>query len=328
MRPNGLQYSIVVPTYRRRDSLARCLAAIQALDFPRDRFEVLVVDDGSDDPPTDLVASFESSLDVQLLRARHGGPANARNTGAHQARGRILVFTDDDCLPHPGWLAAIDRCMSERHDPVAVGGRVVNVLEEDVYAAASQGIVDFLYEYYGEHPAPGRFFTSNNLAMPRAEFLAIGGFDDGFKRVAAEDRDLCERWRAAGFELHFAPDAVVGHAHKLGFSRFNRQHFVYGRGAFDLHRSRARRGERPLRLEPVRFYLGLIRHPLRRSPGPRGVALAALHAWSQAAYASGYFYERIRRGWVVRADDQGARPHDGEPNDARAARRRSMSGAA
>jgi GT2 family glycosyltransferase len=276
------------------------------------------------------VASFDSSLDVQLLRTRHGGPANARNTGARHANGRYLVFTDDDCVPQRDWLTAIDAWISASDRPIAIGGRVINVLDHDVYAAASQGIVDFLYQYYGDHPTPWRFFTSNNLALPRAEFLEIGGFDERFELAAAEDRDLCERWRAAGFELVYALDAVVGHAHKLGFSRFNRQHFVYGRGAFDLHRSRARRGARSLRLEPVRFYVGLITYPMRRSPGPRGIVLSALHAWSQAAYASGYFFERVRRGWVVDSDapvGSGSTGADAR-TDAADSSRSSMTGAA
>jgi len=330
MRPNAPEYSIIVPTYRRPDALAQCLRAIEGLDFQRERFEVLVVDDGSADPPSDVVEALDPTLDARLLRVSHAGPASARNSGARQARGRYLVFTDDDCLPQPGWLTAVDRWMAASDRPIAVGGRVINVLDDDIYAAASQGIVDFLYEYYGEHPAPWRFFTSNNLALPRAQFLEIGGFDEGFKLVAAEDRDLCERWRAAGYDLQYAPDAVIGHAHRLGFTRFNRQHFVYGRGAFDLHRSRARRGARSLRLEPVRFYLGLITQPLRRSARPRGLALAALHAWSQAAYASGYVYERIRRGWVV---DGGTRTDvnavgEDPPNGAHDSSRSSMSGAA
>jgi glycosyltransferase involved in cell wall biosynthesis len=329
-RPNGPVYSIIVPTYRRREPLARCLEAIKAIDFPRDRFELLVVDDGSPAPPADIIASLGGCIQARLVCAPHAGPATARNTGARLASGDYVVFTDDDCLPQPQWLSAIDRCVAANDRPVAIGGRVINVLDDDMYAAASQGIVDFLYEYYGEHPAPWRFFTSNNLALPRAEFMEIGGFDEGFKRVAAEDRDLCERWCAAGFDLHYAADAVVGHAHTLGFASFNRQHFVYGRGAVDLHRSRAKRGHRSVHLEPVRFYLGLIAHPLRRSPGVRGAVLSALHAWSQAAYASGYFVERARRGLGLEAKaDAATDPHDGaEPNDSRDSGRSSMSGAA
>jgi glycosyltransferase involved in cell wall biosynthesis len=303
MPPNGPVYSIIIPTYRRREQLARCLSAIEALSFPRHRFEVIVVDDGSPAPPADLIGSLDRSLDAQLLCERHKGPATARNAGAKLARGKYLVFTDDDCTPHRDWLLAIDQRMAESSSPRAVGGRTVNVLVNDVYAAASQGIVDFLYEHYGDQHSPWRFFTSNNLALSRAEFLELGGFDEGFSLAAAEDRDLCERWRAAGFDLYYAADAVVDHAHKLGFIRFNKQHFAYGRGAFDLHRSRARRGQRALRLEPLRFYWRLVTYPLRGSRGLRALFLAFLHLWSQVAYAAGYFFERIRRGWTVQPAD-------------------------
>ena len=299
MQPNGPDYSIVVPTYRRRDTLARCLRAIEALDFQRDRFELLVVDDGSPTPPADLVAALDPSLQAELVCARHGGPASARNTGARLARGRYLAFTDDDCIPRPDWLRSVDRWTSGTRGPVAVGGRVVNLLADNPYATASQGIVDYLYEYFGEHAAPRRFFTTNNLVVPRDDFLELGGFDETFVLPAAEDRDLCERWLDAGKALQYASDVIVDHAHALSFTRFNRQHFAYGRGAFDLHRSRAQRGERSLEIEPLRFYVGLVAYPLRRSRGRRGMMLAFLHAWSQLAYVAGYLFERVRRGWHV-----------------------------
>jgi glycosyltransferase involved in cell wall biosynthesis len=304
MIPNGPDYSIIIPTYQRRGQLARCLAAIEKLEFPRERFELLVVDDGSPTPPDDVVRALDRSVQARLVRARHGGPAAARNTGARLARGRHLVFTDDDCAPHRDWLIAIDRWTSTGAAPLILGGHTVNVLADDIYAIASQGIVDFLYEYYGNRPAERRFFTTNNLVVPRAEFMAMGGFDEGFRLAAAEDRDLCERWRRAGRDLQFAHDVIVDHAHALSFARFNRQHFNYGRGAFDLHRSRARRGQKALTIEPVRFYSELITYPLRQSGGWRGVELAMLHCWSQVAYAAGYFFERIRRGWAIDSTGQ------------------------
>ena len=304
MQPDGLDYSIVVPTYRRPESLIRCLEAIEGLHFPRDRFEVLVVDDGSPTPPADIVASLDHSLQAKLVSMRHAGPATARNTGASLARGRYLVFTDDDCRPQPDWLDSIDRWTSSRQGPVAIGGHTVNVLTDNMYAEASQGIVDYLYEYFGEHSAPRRFFTSNNLVVPREDFADVGGFDESFALAAAEDRDFCERWLEAGKALQYASDMMVSHAHPLGFVRFNRQHFNYGRGAFDLHRSRAQRGEPSLKIEPLRFYAGLIAYPLRRSRSGRGALLALLHLWSQVAYVAGYFFERLRRGWIVDGRDE------------------------
>lgn len=298
MPHDAIQFSIVVPTYQRPALLARCLRAIDALDFPRERFELIVVDDGSASPPTDAVSALGRTLQARLLCAEHGGPAAARNAGARGALGRYLVFTDDDCAPHRDWLRAIDRHVTTLGPSAAIGGYTVNALADNPYASASQGIVDFLYEYFGDS-APRQFFTSNNLVVPRDGFLDIGGFNETFPLAAAEDRDLCERWAAAGGELRFAADVVVDHAHALDFARFNRQHFNYGRGAFDLHRSRASRGSTSLALEPARFYVGLVTYPLRRERGWRRVPLSLLHCWSQVAYASGYFFERARRGWTV-----------------------------
>lgn len=304
MQPDVLDYSIIVPTYRRPESLARCLEAIQDLRFPRDRFEILVVDDGSPTPPADVVASLDHSLQARLVSMRHAGPATARNTGARLARGRYVVFTDDDCMPHADWLSSIDRWTSSSPGALAIGGHTINVLADNVYAEASQGIVDYLYEYFGENSAARRFFTSNNLVVRREEFVGVGGFDETFALPAAEDRDFCERWLVAGKPLQYASDVIVNHAHRLGFVRFNRQHFNYGRGAFDLHRSRVRRGERSLGIEPLRFYAGLVSYPLRRSRSWRAVLLAFLHLWSQVAYVSGYFFERLRRGWTVGAGEE------------------------
>ncbi|HUQ79580.1 MAG TPA: glycosyltransferase [Gemmatimonadaceae bacterium] len=299
MTRNVLEYSIIIPTYKRPAQLARCLAAIEALEFARDRFEVIVVDDGSDDPPNELIRGLSRVLDIRLVCARHGGPARARNTGALCARGRYLVFTDDDCAPHRDWLAAIDRWTSASDGTVAFGGQTVNVLADNVYASASQSIVEFLYHYFGDHPASRRFFTTNNLVVPRDQFMEIDGFDEGFELAAGEDRDLCERWRSSGRDLQFAPDVLVDHAHRLTLARFNRQHFNYGRGAFDLHKSRARRGDGSLKVEPAQFYYRLVTYPLRTVKGARALPLAALHFWSQVSYVSGYFFERIRRGWNV-----------------------------
>jgi glycosyltransferase involved in cell wall biosynthesis len=315
MPPNAPEFSIIIPTYRRRDNLARCLQAIEQLEFDRDRFEVLVVDDGSPTPPTDVVNEIDSRVQTKLLCARHGGPARARNVGARLARGRFLVFTDDDCLPRRDWLQSIERWTTAYPGGVAIGGHVVNVLSSNIYATASQGIIDYLYEYYGDYPAPTRFFATNNLVLPRAEFADIGGFDEGFSRAGAEDRDLCERWLESGNDLEYAVDMVVRHAHVLGFGGFTRQHFVYGRGAVDLHRSRAERGGGAVKLESARFYVGLVLHPMRRYGTWRGVLLALLHAWSQAAYAAGYFFERARRGWTMEAVRRSSRRDSRDQKD-------------
>jgi glycosyltransferase involved in cell wall biosynthesis len=302
MSETGPTFSIIIPTYRRPEALRRCLGAVAALDYPRERFEVVVVDDGSPTPPRAVIRELSQTLPLRLLEQRNAGPASARNHGAAHAVGRYLAFTDDDCLPAPQWLASLERELTAA-PRAAIGGHIENALASDAYASASQMLVEYLYEYYHVEGAKGRFFTTSNFALPRSAFAVLGGFDTTFPLAAAEDREFCERWVAHGYELRFAEDAVVYHAHLLSFGSFWRQHFGYGRGAVFLHRARQARGNGAVRLEPLRFYANLVRYPMRR--GVRRVTLrdSALMMLSQLAYGSGYYWERLRqRVGVTRSD--------------------------
>lgn len=286
--------SIIVPTRLRPRQLAACFASLLGLDYPRDRFEVIVVDDGGDMPP-DSISPFRAHLDVTLVKQARAGPATARNTGARRAKGNIIAFTDDDCAPDPRWL----RALAQRFDDApgkAIGGRTVNALPENLYSTASQILVDYLYAYYNAMPERAVFFTSNNLAVPRDQFLAAGGFDESFGLPAAEDRELCDRWRGLGHGMIYAPEVLVYHGHELTLRKFCRQHFNYGRGAVHFHQARARRSGARVRLEPAAFYLNLLRYPFSREPQGRGLKLAALLALSQSTNAAGFFYQRVGKG--------------------------------
>jgi len=187
-------FTVVVPTYDRPRQLAECLAALADLDYPRERFEVVVADDGTPASPERVVAGFRDRLDLRLLTLPHGGPARARNAGAEVARGEYLAFTDDDCAPAVNWL----RCLAARFAESpghAIGGRTINRLDRNPYSTASQVLIDYLYGYFT--PRRGRFFTSNNLAAPTSLFQAVGGFDVSFPLPAAEDRESASGGRTS-----------------------------------------------------------------------------------------------------------------------------------
>jgi GT2 family glycosyltransferase len=293
MSGQGLpSFTIVIPTFARPRQLEACLEALASMEYPRDRFEVVVVDDGSPESPEAVVAQFAGRLDLTLRRQANAGAAAARNHGAQQARGPYLAFTDDDCAPAPGWLSALASALAHWPDR-AVGGRTVNALPNNPYATASQLLISYLYEYYNSGPGGARFFTSNNLAVPAEQFAHLGGFDAHYPRAGAEDRDFCDRWLTWGGQMAYAPEAVVYHAHRLTLRSYWRQHVNYGRGAYHLHRTRALRRQARIRIEPASFYLRLVGYPFRGQPGQRAPVLAALLALSQAANALGFFWERI-----------------------------------
>jgi glycosyltransferase involved in cell wall biosynthesis len=227
---------VIVPTHDRPAALRRCLDALAA---QRHRsFEVVVVDDGGSVPLEPILAEFSDRIELVLLRQAHAGPSGARNHGAAHARGSVLAFTDDDCRPDPDWL----RWLTDRCDAVSgagAGGRTVNELTSAAWSEVAQLVVDLGYATANRDPADARFFAANNLALPAAGFHAIGGFDSSF--ATAEDRDLCERWRASGRGLLSVPEAIVRHAHHLDLRQFFSLHAAYGRGAYSYHRARARR---------------------------------------------------------------------------------------
>lgn len=269
------RFSIVVATRDRPGALSSCLDAVNALDYPPECYEVIVVDDGGDSDLGAVVA--RAGENVRLIRQAHRGPAAARNRGASEAHFELLAFTDDDCRPTPSWL----RELTARMDRGAgAGGRTVAGRPQNSYAVVSQAIVDVVYGFYNRNPDAARFFASNNIAFPAGYFHELGGFDERFR--TAEDRDLCDRWVASGHTLRFAPGALVVHDRPLTLAAFLGQFFHYGRGAFRFHWKRRAEGRGLGMLGELSFYARLPRAALkalaeRNSPRlPLGIALIAL----------------------------------------------------
>lgn len=291
-------FSVVVPTYNRPAQLKGCLQALSEIDYPRDRYQVVIVDDGSMQPLDDVVAPFrtapdtelDTKLDIALLRQQNAGPAAARNAGAQLAKGDYIAFTDDDCMPAANWLKQF--AIALQSNPSAmVGGHTINALQNNLYSTASQALIDYIYEYYGS-TAEGIFFASNNIAMSRSQFLEIGGFDESFPLAAAEDRELCDRWQQFGYPMQYAPQATILHAHALSLKSFWRQHFGYGRGAFCFHKARARRTEDTIKVEPIKFYTDLLTYPLKHKEVDGPLQVSGLFLLSQVATATGFFWEK------------------------------------
>ncbi len=284
------RFSVIIPTFNRAEALGRCLDSLVRLDYPRDRFEVILVDDGSAVAPEPAVSAYEKQLNLVLLKQPNAGPGAARNLGIRRATGDYVVFTDDDCTVSRGWLRSLAARADERPG-YAVGGRTVNALPANRYSRASQHLADVVYGFYNSDLDGACFFASNNLMFPTEDLRRAGAFDGSFR--CSEDRELCDRWLAFGRRLAWAPEAVVRHAHDLTLTGFCGQHFGYGRGAFHFYRARLRRGRSGMRLRPHRFYWRLLAATCRTARRRRDPSLAPLILVSQAASAAGFFREAL-----------------------------------
>ncbi len=289
-----LSFSIVIPTYRRPDRLRRCLQAVTDLTYPRPHFQVVVVNDGGEEPLEPLIQSFRPQVDVQLINQSNAGPAAARNAGAREATYPYLAFTDDDCTPHPDWLTQLAEVFQQQSDCL-VGGHTVNGLPTNVFSTSSQLLVDYLYQYYNVNPQQAHFLTSNNFAIAAHHFWQVGGFDTTFPLAAGEDREFCDRWLSQHHHIVYADTAQVSHFHQLSLNSFWRQHFNYGRGAYHFHQIRARRHQGEMRVEPFSFYFNLLTYGFAHPSGHSPLNLMLLFVLSQVANVAGFFRERIRQ---------------------------------
>lgn len=294
MSPQNPTFSLIIPTYERPAQLIKCLESITRLDYSKDEFEVIVVDDGSKNPPEQIVDSFSDRLNIMLFTQNNAGPAGARNTGAEKANGEFLAFTDDDCEPDKDWLNAFQK--EFKRDPdIFLGGYTINSLTDNIYSAASQELINYLYSYYNTDRKNATFFASNNIAVRADLFKKIGGFDVTTLRATAEDREICDRWVYKGYKMTFTTDAVVYHSHAMTLKQFWRQHFNYGRGAYYFRKVRAIRGQEKVKLEPASFYSDLITYPFHREEVKQKSFISMLLIFSQVANALGFYYENILR---------------------------------
>jgi GT2 family glycosyltransferase len=280
--------SVVIPTFERPGPLSACLTAL-AVGFPPDA-ETIVVADGGTQDLTEVVAPFVGPLRLSLLKTANCGPAAARNRGIEHARGEIVVFTDDDCRPRPGWAKALASGVVS-NPPLAVGGSTLNGLPGNAYADAAQLVLNLLSRYDRDLVHRERLLPSNNLAFPREALRQLGGFNEAFR--TAEDRELCRRWAAAGFALGRVPDAIVEHDSELEFAGFVRKFFAYGKGASKFHQSGENLGLR----ESMRFHLrlpALLRPELRQRGLVRGAAIIALLTLWEGANLAGFIADKVR----------------------------------
>ncbi|MGH2535842.1 MAG: glycosyltransferase family A protein, partial [Candidatus Promineifilaceae bacterium] len=127
------RFSILIPTAGRPSALSQCLLAVARLDYPVRDVEVVVVADGRQPDLYRLLEPLRGRLELALSSQSRAGPAAARNRAAQLARGELLAFLDDDCLPAADWLSALEARLAAA-EGWAVGGQTVNGLADNPYA--------------------------------------------------------------------------------------------------------------------------------------------------------------------------------------------------
>lgn len=232
MTPNSSQLilSVVIPTHNKPVDVVRCIKHIVEMKFSYGGFEIIVVDDGSNDPVCKMLDSIDTKgITFRCLRLTGKGPACARNAGIRVAHAPVVAFCDDDAIPQNGYLDAIYRPFVEGAEEsnkqvIGVEGAVIPVDGDEL------GLL-------GASPSntTGGVYLTCNIAFRKDVLVSIGGLDESFRYPAFEDCDLA----AAAMEygpIVWAPDAVVHHPRRrwslkraLREIKFNEPLVLFGR---------------------------------------------------------------------------------------------------
>jgi len=213
--------SVIIPAKDAARTLDACLRGVLHQEGLAQPYEVIVVDDGSRDD----TASIAAAHGVRVHRQPNAGPAAARNAGAQIAKGAFLAFTDADCEPTQGWLAALAAVFDDP-DIVAAKGVYQTRQKAPVARFVQQ---EYALKYDRLAHLKQIDFVDTYSAMYRKDvFLQNGGFDATFTGATAEDADLSFRLARKGYKMVFAPGAQVYHQHNETLAAYVRRKFGYG----------------------------------------------------------------------------------------------------
>jgi lipopolysaccharide/colanic/teichoic acid biosynthesis glycosyltransferase/GT2 family glycosyltransferase len=226
--PSPCRYSIIVPAYQAAATLPACLAALSRQTVDPATYEVILVDDGSSDGTADIARRAGVTAIVQA----HAGAAAARNRGAAAAQGELLLFTDADCEPVPGWIAAVTAPFCELSTAGRAGaGEIAGA--KGTYLTRQRSMVarftQLEYEDRYDRMAGAEridFIDTYSAAYRRDIFIANNGFDPGF--AYDEDQEFSFRLAEKGYRLVFAPAAQVYHQHNRTLAQYVRRKFRIG----------------------------------------------------------------------------------------------------
>jgi len=210
------EVSVVIPTWNGGKTIGKCLNALRNQSFGR-CFEILVVDDGSTDNTLDVLASYP---EVLVISQANAGPASARNRGARDASGEVILFTDDDCAPARDWLTEMLRPFD---DPEVVGAKgVYRTHQHELVARFVQCEYEDRYRVMSHEPSID-FVDTYSAGFRHRQFTEIGGYDVSFPAACAEDVELSYRMSRKGWKMVFAPAAVVYHQHPCTMGNYLRR---------------------------------------------------------------------------------------------------------
>jgi glycosyltransferase involved in cell wall biosynthesis len=213
--------TVIIPVYNAQDTIKEALEALSCQTYSG-RIEIVVVDDGSSDGTADVIRKFPN---VRYVHQDNAGPASARNRGAQEASGEILLFTDADCRPEAAWIEKMVAGFSQTDIGVVAGSYDI-VNSASPLARFIHG--EILFRHRKHMPEFPRAFGSYNVACRRVVFESAGGFDATYRQASGEDNDLSYKVLKLGYRIRFLKDALVAHFHQEDLIHYLKEQYRHG----------------------------------------------------------------------------------------------------
>lgn len=259
----NIDISVIIPVYNDAIGIARCLEALNNQSLARHRFEIIVVDNASNDGTADSVRNFNDAI---LLHEDTPGSYAARNKGIQQAKGKYIAFTDADCIPESHWLEAGLERIQQTHTKCIIGGRMKVTISDKMRKPT-------LIENYGIANGWNQQASIDNLGLivtanlftERAAFYDIGRFDT--KLLSGGDLEWSNRAKNSGYDLIYADHAAIHHpprktikeivnqARRVEGGRVWRARYLRDNIKRYPHLSRKHQARQATALESIRFLL-------------------------------------------------------------------------
>lgn len=220
-----MRFSIIVPVYNRLEEVKELLQSAEELDFERNAFEFLFVDDGSSDGFGEFIQSYRSKtgLQIRAIFQANKGPAQARNNGMASNSSEYMLFIDSDCILPPQWLREIEKGIKEYEFEAFGGPDTFHPSFSPLLKAINYSMTSFIGTggIRGNKKSVEKFYPrSFNMGISREVFEKIGGMR---LRYYGEDTDFSARIIEAGFKTGLISDAFVYHKRRTSLHKFFRQ---------------------------------------------------------------------------------------------------------
>jgi len=275
--------TVIVPVRNAQKTIDKCINALHKQDYPQDKLQIIIADNGSTDKTQEIIRSFP----VEMIIEPKTGSYNARNHALPLATGDIIAFTDSDCVADPNWLKSL---IGGFTDPqiAGCGGKIEDFSGTGWIQRYSNIHVLRQDQSLAETTRPHPYIIGANMAYRREIFSELGYFDGRF--ISGGDTDMSWRVQQAGYKIKYIPEAIIHHFHRATVAGLYGQYFRYGIGRHCLTVKHLKATSDPKYAYPVRRSL------LRGYEIFRGWLTCAWETSFSTSEAQNLFLDFIRQG--------------------------------